>query len=113
MKIFYIASIILFTSVQVKSQTRSSTPPEAAVKVARFFPNPAVSQITFEFENGSEKSSYSFEIYNFVGKKVFESQAVTSKTVVNVTDFYRGVYIFQLKDRNGKMIDSGKFQVSH
>jgi hypothetical protein len=113
MKIFYIASIILLTSVQAKSQTRSSTPPDAAAKVTRFFPNPAVSQITFEFENGTDKSSYSFEIYNFVGKKVYESQAVTSKTIVNVTDFYRGVYIFQLKDKGGKLIDSGKFQVAH
>jgi len=32
---------------------------------------------------------------------------------VNVSDFYRGVYIFQLRDKNGRMIDSGKFQVSH
>lgn len=112
MKIFYIASIILFTSVQVKSQTRSSAPQDPASRVTRFFPNPAVSQITFEFENDGPKS-YSFEIYNFVGKKVFEIQTVTPKTVVNVTDFYRGVYIFQLKDKNGKMVDSGKFQVTH
>ena len=27
-------------------------------------------------------------------------------------DFYRGIYIFQLKDKNGKVVDSGKFQVS-
>jgi hypothetical protein len=32
--------------------------------------------------------------------------------VVNLSDFIRGVYIFQLRDQNGKVVDSGKFQVS-
>jgi Secretion system C-terminal sorting domain len=112
MKVFYILSIILLTTVQLKSQTSSSSSQELAVRVTKFYPNPAVSQITFDFEQGYDKL-YSFQIFNFVGKKVFELQTVTSKTVVNVTDFYRGVYIFQLKDKTGKMIDSGKFQVSH
>jgi len=31
---------------------------------------------------------------------------------VNLTDFTRGIYIFQLKDQNGKVIESGKFQVN-
>lgn len=112
MKVFYILSIILFTTVQLKSQASNSVSQDIAVRVTKFYPNPAVSQITFDFDQVYEKS-YSFQIYNFVGKKVFELQTVTTKTVVNVTDFYRGVYIFQLKDRSGKMIDSGKFQVSH
>jgi hypothetical protein len=43
---------------------------------------------------------------------VFELNSVTPKTIVNLNDFYRGIYIFQLRDRNGKVIDSGKFQVS-
>lgn len=112
MKIFYILSIILFISVQVKSQTRS-TPQDPAVRVTRFYPNPAVSQITFDFEQGTDKNNYSFQIFNFVGKKVYESQNVSSKTVVDVTDFYRGVYIFRVEDKTGKVIDTGKFQVTH
>ena len=111
MKIFYILSIILVISVQVKSQTRS-TPQQAAVRITRFYPNPAVSQITFDFEQGTDKN-YSFQIFNFVGKKVFETQTVTPKTVIDVTDYYRGVYIFRLEDKSGKVLDTGKFQVSH
>ncbi len=112
MKVFYILSIILLTTVQLKSQATNSASQDIAVRVTKFYPNPAVSQITFDFDHSYDKS-YSFQIFNFVGKKVFELQTVTPRTVVNVADFYRGVYIFQLKDKTGKMIDSGKFQVSH
>ncbi|MBC7904100.1 MAG: T9SS type A sorting domain-containing protein [Gemmatimonadaceae bacterium] len=111
MKIFYIASIILITSIQAKSQTRSSSTQDPAARITRFYPNPAVSQITFDIEQSTDKN-YSFQIFNFVGKKVFELTTLNAKTVVNVTDFYRGVYIFQLKDKTGKTIDSGKFQVA-
>ncbi len=111
MKILYIFILSLFTASQLKSQT-SNTSRDLAIRTIKFYPNPAVSQITFDFDQNTDKS-YSFQIYNFVGKKVFESPSVSSKTIVNVSDFYRGVYIFQLKDKTGKMIDSGKFQVSH
>src|SRR3982751_3397257 len=103
MKIFYILSIILLTTLQSKSQ--ANKPPEPVAREIKFYPNPAVSQITFDFEQNLDKS-YSFQVYNFVGKKVLDVPAVTQKTVVNVTDFYRGVYIFQLRDKTGKMIDS-------
>jgi hypothetical protein len=47
-----------------------------------------------------------------LGKKVYEVNNVDQKTTVNLSDFYRGIYIFQLKDKTGKLVDSGKFQVS-
>jgi hypothetical protein len=112
MKIFYIVSIILLTTLQSKSQTNRPAPQEPVARVIRFYPNPAISQITFDFEQNLDKS-YSLQVYNFVGKKVLDIPAVTQRTIVNVTDFYRGVYIFQLRDKTGRMIDSGKFQVSH
>lgn len=112
MRIFYILSIILLTTFQSKSQTGRPALQDAAARVTKFYPNPAVSQITFDFDQNADKS-YSFQVYNFVGKKVLDIPAVNQRTIVNVSDFYRGVYIFQLKDKTGKMIDSGKFQVSH
>ena len=51
------------------------------------------------------------EWYNFIGKKVQEINNVTPKTTVNLNDFYRGIYIFQLRDRQGTLIESGKFNV--
>jgi hypothetical protein len=38
--------------------------------------------------------------------------ATEQKTMVNLTDFFRGIYIFQLKDPNGKIVETGKFQVN-
>ena len=112
MKIFYIVSLILLTALQSKSQTNRPVSQDLTVRVTKFYPNPAISQITFDFEQNFDKS-YSLQVYNFVGKKVLDIPAVNQKTIINVTDFYRGVYIFQLRDKTGKMIDSGKFQVSH
>ncbi len=112
MKFFYIVSFILLTTLQLKSQSGTPVPQGTPVRVTKFYPNPAVSQITFDFNQTLDKT-YSFQVFDFVGKKVVDIPAVNQKTIVNVTDFYRGVYIFQLKDRNGRMIDSGKFQVSH
>lgn len=113
MKIFYALSTILLLSLQSKSQDRNPLPsgenPNAII--VKFYPNPATSFITFDFKQGYDKS-YNLQIYNFIGKKVEEVTNVTPKTTVNLTDFYRGMYIFQLKDKNGKVIDSGKFQVS-
>ena len=45
-------------------------------------------------------------------EKVHEVSNVPEKTTVNLTDFNRGVYIYQLIDPTGKIIESGKFQVS-
>lgn len=111
MRIIYTLFIIFLTAFTANSQVRTTALPEPAVKIIKFYPNPAVSQITFDFELGYDKN-YSFQIFNFTGKKVFELFAVTPKALINVSDFYRGVYIFQLKDRNGKIVETGKFQVS-
>ena len=113
MKIFYPLIISILLCFTAKSQERpvTSSAQEATAKIIKFYPNPATSIINFDFQKGYDKS-YNFQIFNFLGKKVFEVNNVTPRTIVNLTDFYRGVYIFQLKDKSGKMIDSGKFQVS-
>jgi hypothetical protein len=80
--------------------------------MVKFFPNPAVSQITFEFPS-SLRENYSFQIYNFLGKKVFEQPTLTAQSVIDLNSFYRGLYIFQLRDRNGRIIQSGRFHVIH
>ena len=111
MRIFYILFITLLTTFQVKSQSQQASPKETDAKHVKFYPNPATSLITFDFLKENDKN-YSFQIFNFLGKKVFESSTVSSKTIVNLTDFTRGIYIFQLKDQNGKIIESDKFQVT-
>jgi hypothetical protein len=84
---------------------------EPLVKLIRFYPNPATTIINFEFQKGYDKT-YSFQIYNLLGKKVYELKNVATNNQVNLTEFTRGVYIFQLRDNIGRVLESGKFQVS-
>jgi hypothetical protein len=111
MKIFYALSIILFTTLQASSQARTSPPETPVTRIVKFYPNPATSYITFDIQKESDKN-YTFQIYNMLGKKVYETNNVTARNVISLSDFLRGLYIFQLKDKSGKLIDSGKFQVS-
>lgn len=93
---------------QVSRTTPTKDPEE---KIIKLYPNPAVSYITFDFQKEFAKG-YSIQIYNFLGKKMYENQSLTAKTTVTLGDFNRGVYIYHLRDQNGKIIESGKFQVS-
>jgi len=112
MRILYILSLIVLTAFGASAQDRDGsqrTEPEA--RIVKFYPNPATSFITFDFQKEFDKS-YTFQIFNFLGKKVYDVTNLTPKTVVNLNDFYRGVYIFQIRDKTGKIVDSGRFQVS-
>lgn len=46
-----------------------------------------------------------------MGKKVYELIPASQRVNLSLNGFYRGVYIFQLRDKSGKIIDSGRFQV--
>jgi len=46
-----------------------------------------------------------------MGKKVSEVTKLLPRTVLTLEDFYRGIYVYQLRDKDGKIIESGKFQV--
>lgn len=109
MRIFYTLFFLLLITTSAKSQ--GGGPSSGEVKVVKFYPNPAVSQITFDFKGTFDKS-YTFQIFNFIGKKVYETQSIGSKTTIDLNDFYRGVFIFQVKDKTGKVVDTGKFQVA-
>ena len=42
---------------------------------------------------------------------MYDFKSLSENTRVELNDFYRGIYIFQLRDQNGIVVDSGKFQV--
>lgn len=110
---FTILSCILLIATAATAQTNRPAVDnsEGLIKQVRFFPNPASSFINFEFKDNSNLSNYSLKVFNFIGKKVLENNNLSLRTVVNLNDFFRGVYIFQLTDRTGKVVESGKFQV--
>ena len=104
----------LFIGITFTSFAQNKIPADngaSQAKLIKFYPNPATSVINLDFQKGYDKS-YSFQIYNFIGKMVLDLKNVSSHTTINVEDFYRGIYIFQLRDKNGAIVESGKFQVN-
>ena len=111
MRAFYVLAyfMLLFTVTQAQQKSNDFLRP--VTRIIRFYPNPATSVINFDFVPGTEKN-FNFQVFSFLGKKVIELNTITPKTSINLSDFYRGVYIFQLRDKNGKVVETGKFQVS-
>jgi Secretion system C-terminal sorting domain len=114
MKKFYLLIILLSTMAtsgfaQLADCGTDNNNIEVIIKIAKFYPNPATSVINFEFD-GLDKS-YTFQIYNFLGKKMADEPVSASKLSYNLDNYYRGLYIFQVRDRGGNIVESGKFQV--
>ena len=103
----FLIAIIPFTSF---AQTKSAANGDPIAKLIKVYPTPASTGINFDFQRGYDKS-LSIQLYNFMGKKVYESKAASQRFYLPLTDFYRGVYVYQLRDRGGKILQSGKFQV--
>ena len=104
--------IILFTAIHSQGQSLRNYPgTDAADPIIKFYPNPATTYISFDLQKGSEKG-LAVQVYSFLGKKMYEGKNLGEKTTINLSDFNRGIYIYHLIDPNGKIIVSGKFQVS-
>ncbi|MGZ5221679.1 MAG: T9SS type A sorting domain-containing protein [Chitinophagaceae bacterium] len=109
MRILYIFILILgfgFHTVAQKQPVGTTN----QVKMLKFFPNPATTAINFDFQR-DYNNTYTLQIYNFMGKKVFDLKKPSNNVRVDLENFYRGMYIYQLRDKNGFIVDSGKFQV--
>ncbi|MGC4037234.1 MAG: T9SS type A sorting domain-containing protein [Chitinophagaceae bacterium] len=103
--------IVFFSSGILLAQSQTSAPTGTPERIIKFYPNPAASLINFDFQKNYDKG-YSIQVYNFLGKQVSDQKNVSPKTTLDVSDFNRGIYIYQLKDGNGKIVESGKFQVA-
>jgi hypothetical protein len=111
MRIFYfLLSLSLLATIQVRSQEKPVSGQDPEVSIVRFYPNPATSAITFDVQKVSEKT-YTLQIFNFMGKKVYETENINAKKIINLSDYNRGLYIYQLRDATGKVVQTGKFQV--
>jgi hypothetical protein len=112
-RLILILSILALTALGSEAQNRTSpsTGLSAQSTILRFYPNPATTVISFDFQKSYDKG-YSLQIYNFLGRKMMEQTNIGDVTTINLTDFTRGVYIYKLFDKNGKLVETGKFQVS-
>ena len=109
-RLLLILFIGLLLSLQSNGQD-SRVPASDQGKTVKFYPNPATSYITFDLQKTYQKG-LTLTVFSFLGKKMYESQNVNEKTTVTVTDFNRGIYIYYLNDPTGKVISTGKFQVT-
>lgn len=109
-KIVYILILLIGINFTSFAQTKSPSQGEPIAKLIKPYPIPATTAINFEFLYGYDKT-FSLQIYNFMGKKVNEFSKIPPMMTVPLDDFYRGIYVYQLRDKDGKIIDSGKFQV--
>lgn len=111
-KSIYILTLLLVTSYSSFAQAKPDADRLAQVRLIKFYPNPATSVINFDFQKGIDKN-YSLQIFNFMGKKVYELKSLPASRInLELNEFYRGIYIFQLRDKNGSIVESGKFQVN-
>jgi hypothetical protein len=110
-KILPILTIILFTTLSSQGQQERGITNEIAQRVLKLYPNPAVSFIKIEIQKNTD-NGYNLQIINFLGKQVYEIKNLNATTTLDLATFPRGVYIYQLKNREGKMVESGKFQVA-
>ena len=90
---------------QVKRVTMSEH-----VKRTVIYPNPARSFIQIQFKQQVPVPAL-LVVYNFIGKKQLELTNPGMNVYLDLSEFRRGLYIFQFKDKNGQINDSGKFKV--
>lgn len=114
MRIFYFTLLMaFFTAAGAHAQSRAAVFADNGTPLTvHFYPNPASSFITFEDFSKKYDKNYTIQLFNFLGKKVYEFSLADQKNIVNLSDFFRGIYIFQLRDPSGKIVESGKFQVN-
>lgn len=80
-------------------------------KIIQIYPNPATTVINFTFQ-GNNNKQHILQIYSFIGKKMLETRVQDTKLTVQLDEnYYRGIYVYQLRDIAGRLIESGKFQV--
>ena len=83
---------------------------EVQVSYLRLYPNPATTIVNLDFQKGYQRG-YSLQVYNFLGRVMYEQQNIAERTTINLSQFTRGIYIYYLRDRNNQLVETGKFQV--
>jgi len=111
MKILYkILFICLFVAPSICSYATDGILPEQKIRFVQCYPNPATTSVNFETSNVSDKNLI-LTVYNFIGKKVEEVKLSTNKINIPLDNYYRGLYVYQLRNKQGQLIESGKFQI--
>lgn len=84
------------------------TPKERVVKV---YPNPATTSVNFGIQQNNNESNLEIIVYNFLGKRMAQINFSGSVAKLDLSKYYSGIYIYQLRDSKGNLVESGKFNV--
>ncbi len=87
----------------VFGDTQSSVS-EISPEELRIYPNPAGNFIHLDFNKNSEKT-YSAEIFNLQGKRVFYRQHIEQNTL-NIQNLQKGIYFIRISDNQSKTYSS-------
>lgn len=104
-------SVSLFATTSYAQTSRTSPTSGVNDRIIKLYPNPATTNITFDLQKGYEKGM-SIQIFSFLGKKMTDVANASPKTTIDLADYNRGLYMYHLLDASGKLVESGKFQVT-
>ena len=107
--------LLFFIGINFTSFAQNRIIPDNGSSQAKFiksYPNPASTVVNFEFQKGYSRS-YSIQVLNSIGKKMYEAKNIPALLSIDLKEekFYRGIYIYQLIDKNGVVVESGKILV--
>ncbi|PSL50202.1 putative secreted protein (Por secretion system target) [Chitinophaga niastensis] len=101
----------LFSFIGKAQSDKSQPNSDGGSKIVKLYPNPATTIINFQIQQHNNDQIYDLIVYNFLGKKMEQLKAISDRTTVSLDNYYNGIYIFQLRDQRGNLIESGKFNV--
>ena|SRR5689334_12676643 len=103
-----------FAMVAMQSYTTINNSGFIQPKIVKCYPNPAISFVNFELVNNNIISkNYTLEVFSFTGKKMYSTAISNEKITLTLSnDFYRGIYVYQVRDKSGRILETGKFQVT-
>lgn len=78
--------------------------------VSKLYPNPASCYVIIDFEKNLPNNTHLL-VYSFTGSKMADIIISNLRVELNLGNYYRGLYLYQLISSNGKILESGKFQV--
>ncbi len=108
---FLVIAVFCF-ALTAKSQAQMHDNPfgDSTARVVKVFPNPASYQINIQVQDNNGRQ-YEFVVYNFMGKP-FDLVKISGRYVLNLDKYTNGIYIYQLRDLQGNVVESGKFNVA-
>lgn len=73
------------------------------------YPNPADNLLSLECTVASSV----VEVTDIAGRRIGSYAMKGNKAEINTSDFSKGFYIYQVMDKNNKILNRGKFEVAH